>query len=316
MKGTIGVFGLVTLALLCTPQDAVAQISYQSGQNISPAFEGWLPNDDGSFSFVFGYLNRNWAEELDVAVGEDNNISPGPADQGQATHFLPRRNRYAFMVRVPADFGDQELVWALTTKGKTEYAYASLRLDYKLDNIVIASESGALGIGRSDAATRANTPPVLTVEGDPVRRVRVGEPVTLVAHVEDDGFERAIERQRRAAERAADQEVEPGLSRRQLAPPIRITVNKRLGLHVTWFVFRGEGKVAFDPLQVKPWEDTRTGANSPWAPLWSAPPVPEDGRWEVTVTFDRPGTYVLRGRADDGALYHDQDVTVVVGPIS
>ncbi len=43
MKGTIGVFGLVAVALLCTPQEAVAQISYQSGQNISPAFEGWLP---------------------------------------------------------------------------------------------------------------------------------------------------------------------------------------------------------------------------------------------------------------------------------
>ncbi len=316
MKAIIGVLGVAGLAFLCTPQDAVAQISYQSGQNISPAFEGWLPNEDGSFSMVFGYLNRNWAEELDVPVGEDNNISPGPADQGQPTHFLPRRNRYTFMVRVPADFGDKELVWALTTKGKTEYAYASLRIDYKLDNIVIASESGALGIGRSDAATRANTPPALTVEGESTRRVRVGEPVTLVARVEDDSFERTIRRQRRAAQQAGDEEVEPGLSRRQLTPPIRITVNKRIGLHLTWFVFRGAGKVTFDPLQVKPWEDTRTGANSPWAPLWSPPPVPEDGRWEVTVTFDRPGTYVLRGRADDGALYHDQDVTVVVGPDS
>ena len=81
-------------------------------------------------------------------------------------------------------------------------------------------------------------------------------------------------------------------------------------------VFRGEGEVTFDPPQVKTWEDTRAGANSPWAPLWRPPPVPEDGRWTVTVSFDRPGTYVLRGRGDDGALYHDQDVTIVVAPIS
>ncbi len=78
----------------------------------------------------------------------------------------------------------------------------------------------------------------------------------------------------------------------------------------------GWGGVAFSPLQVKVWEDTRTGANSPWAPLWVAPEVPEDGRYEVQVTFDRPGTYVLRGRADDGGLYHDVVVTIVVGPVT
>ncbi len=37
---------------------------------------------------------------------------------------------FLFQVRAPADFGDQELVWTLTTHGKTERAYASLRSDY------------------------------------------------------------------------------------------------------------------------------------------------------------------------------------------
>ena len=102
---------------------------------------------------------------------------------------------------------------------------------------------------------------------------------------------------------------------REWRAPIRTPVNKVVALHLAWFVYRGEGEVTFDPPQVKTWEDTRTGANSPWAPLWRAPPVPEDGRWEVRVTFDRPGTYVLRARADDGALYHDGGVTVVVAPV-
>ena len=56
-----------------------------------------------------------------------------------------------------------------------------------------------------------------------------------------------------------------------MLPPTRITVGKNLGLHVSWFVYRGPGTVTFDPPQVKAWEDTRAGANSPWAPLWSAP---------------------------------------------
>ena len=36
------------------------------------------------------------------------------------------------------------MVWTLTTYGKTEKAYASLRLDYKVDDVVKASEVGAL----------------------------------------------------------------------------------------------------------------------------------------------------------------------------
>ena len=312
--------GCVALALTFAAQEAQAQLSYQRGQNISPAFEGWEENEDGSFSLVFGYHNRNWAEELDVPVGPENFISPGPEDQGQPTHFLPRRNRFTFKVRVPADFGDQELVWTLTTQGTTEHAYGSLRIDYKLDNMVIASETGALGIGVSNAETRANQRPTLHVEGETVRRVRVGQPVTIRARLEDDGLEAAIERQERTmrarAAAAAAREGPPTLTASQLRPPTRITVNKRVHHHVAWFLFRGEGEVEFDPPQVKTWEDTRTGANSPWAPHWAPPPIPEDGVWVTTVTFDRPGTYVLRGRGDDGALYHDQDVTIIVAPIS
>ena len=302
----------VVLALSLTHQVVSAQLSYSKGQNVSPAFEGWEQNPDGSFNLVFGYMNRNWLEEPDVPVGPENNISPGPADQGQPTHFLPRRNRFVFKVRVPADFGDQEMVWTLATRGQTEHAYGSLRPDYIIDNMVIASETGALSAGFSTPGSRANVPPVVTVIGDEVRTATVGQPVTLVATVTDDGLPRVRRRPTPPSEEPS--EGPPKLSPRQLRPPSRITVNKRVGLHLSWFVFRGEGEVSFDPLQVKVWEDTRTGANSPWAPLWAPPEVPEDGRWEVRVTFDRPGTYVLRARADDGGLYHDADVTIRVSP--
>jgi hypothetical protein len=95
-------------------------------------------------------------------------------------------------------------------------------------------------------------------------------------------------------------------------PPTRITVGKNLGLHTSCFVYRGAGKVTFDPPQVKPWEDTRAGANSPWAPLWAAPKLPADGKETVRVTFEEPGTYVLRCVADDGALTSSEDVTLIV----
>ena len=60
--------------------------------------------------------------------------------------------------------------------------------------------------------------------------------------------------------------------------------------------------MTFNPDQIKAWEDTRTGANSPWAPIGSAPEMPKDGKVVVQATFSEPGTYVLRGVADDGAL--------------
>ncbi|MBU00445.1 MAG: hypothetical protein CME14_03995 [Gemmatimonadetes bacterium] len=295
-----------------TPSRAKAQESYSKGQNISPAYEGWEQNPDGSFNFLFGYINRNWLEEPDIPVGVDNSFSPGSEDQGQPTHFLPRRNRFVFKVRVPEDWGDKELVWTLTSAGKTEKAYASLRLDYVVDNMIIASETGALNAGFSTPASRANTPPVVMIQGDSVRSATVGQRVMLVATVDDDGLPRV----NRSTPEPDTSSAPPTLSAQQLRPPSRITVAKVNGLHLSWFVFRGEGEVMFDPFQVKVWEDSRTGGNSPWSPLWSPPPVPEDMRWEVGVTFDRPGTYVLRGRADDGGLYGDTQVRFIVAPIS
>ncbi|HKA07275.1 MAG TPA: hypothetical protein VKD71_08465, partial [Gemmataceae bacterium] len=67
--------------------DAQTRWSYTKGQVVTPTYEGWWPNDDGSFTLFFGYFNTNWQEELDVPIGPDNAIEPGGPDQGQPTHF-------------------------------------------------------------------------------------------------------------------------------------------------------------------------------------------------------------------------------------
>ena len=167
------VLGVAMAVALGAAVTAPAQnLTYTKGQNVSPAYEGWEEDSAGRKFFVFGYMNRNWQEELDVLVGPDNRFTTGTPDQGQPTHFLPRRNRFIFRVPVPAGFTEKdELVWSLTTRGKTEMAYASLRLDYRIDDVVKASETGALGAGSSSPEVRANTPPVLEVQGP--RRVEV-----------------------------------------------------------------------------------------------------------------------------------------------
>lgn len=281
---------------------------------MSPAYEGWQQDEDGTRYFVFGYMNRNWEEEVIVPLGAENGFNVGGNDHGQPTRFQPRRNRFVFRVRVPDGFSEtDELIWTLTTQGSTERAYATLRTDYFIDNVVIMSETGSLGAGTSSPEIRANIPPEITLEGQATRTVRVGEPLTLVAFVKDDGVPRLrssnVDQIRAAREAAASGETLPAALMR---PPSRVTVGKMNGLHLSWFVYRGAGDVTFDPPQVKVWEDTRTGANSPWAPLWVPPPVPENGRYETRVTFAEPGTYVLRARADDGGLFSDESVTVTV----
>jgi len=342
---------LVSAGSLAGVEPTAAQsLSYTQGQTVSPAYEGFEVNEDGSFSLVFGYMNRNWLEELDVPVGPDNYFAlvdagdlddlsqdaydARQADLGQPTHFLPRRNRFTFKVRVPAEFGEQELVWTLRTRGETRRAYASLRQDLLIDNMIIASETGALGAGRSDPETRANTPPNIMIEGETIMNARVGQPVTLTAWVTDDGLPitPAQRRERARAQREASGAAAPTTAQQDSAPdsispemralqrafnePDRVTVSKSLGLHFAWFVYRGENQASFEPIQIKTWEDSRAWQNSPWAPFWVAPPVPEDDRWVVQVTFDQPGTYVLRGRADDGSLYADEEVTINVSPLA
>src|SRR5439155_3775901 len=149
---------------------AHAQVASPSGQNIAPVYEGWEQNSDGSFNLGFGYFNRNWVEEIDLPVGPNNTIEPGGRDQGQPTHFLPRRNRFLFRIRVPKDFGTKELVWTLTSHGKTERAYATLKTDYFIDDIVIQNNSGAGGAGGGAPGTLDNKAPTVKVEGESIRR--------------------------------------------------------------------------------------------------------------------------------------------------
>ena len=307
------------------PEAAEAQgLTYSEGQSIAAAYEGWTENEDGSYNLIFGYMNRNWEETPDVPIGPNNNFSPGPADRGQPTHFLPRRNRFVFQVRVPADFGeDDELIWTLNVNGEESKAYGTLRADYFLDNVTIMSETGTLGAGTSDPALRAQEAPEVDLQNDNELEARVGQPVRLAARLTDDGLpEQGGGGQTIRGGEGLPMTEEGGLDvqRAFRMLPIRITVDKIVGLHMTWFPYRGpEGvnvreAIHINPPQVHPWEDTRPFSNSPWSPFWVPPEQPEDGVWEAEVTFSEPGTYVLKGRADDGGLFTDELVTVTVRP--
>ena len=264
------------------------------GQNIAPAYEGFWRNADGTFDLMFGYYNRNWAEEIDIPVGAGNTLDPGGPDQGQPTHFFPRRNQFVFKIRVPANFGNKEVVWTLTANGRTDKAYGTLRPQYAVDETVMMANFGAGGQTGFSPDLTGNKPPELKVEGEKKRTAKVGEPVTLSAVATDDGKPKTRSM--------------PAF----LVGQSHFLPNAATGLRLSWFTYRGAGKIEYDPPQTKVWQDHRDGSNSPWSAGWTTLPPPPGNTWTAKATFSEPGTYVLRALASDGGLIAYEDVTVTV----
>src|SRR5262245_61141048 len=323
-----GILASLAALLLLQPASAQTRFTYSKGQSVSPAYEGWMPNEDGSFTLYFGYMNTNWLEEFDVPVGTDNAIEPGGPEQGQPTHFYPRRNPFLFTIRVPKDFGNKELIWTLTTHGRTEKAYAWLKADYQIDKQVISTEVGG-DLGSLRDELRYNIPPELTVEGEARRSVTVGQPLSLVALAGDPdnlparrdgkpqprhgGEQSTEEAQKRPASRAAQPSSSTNAADPVYRPPSSIVPSSGPGLRLSWIVYRGKAStVTFSPGQMKTWTDTRAWANSPWSPPFTIPDPPPDGKWVTQVTFQEPGTYVLRAVASDGSLFTYDNVIVIV----
>ena len=73
------------------------------GGSITPAYEGWFDNADGTHSFLIGYYSRNTQAEMDIPIGPNNHFEP-TADVGQPTHFRTRRQYGMFVVTMPKEF--------------------------------------------------------------------------------------------------------------------------------------------------------------------------------------------------------------------
>ena len=263
---------------------------------------------DGAKYFVFGYMNRNWEEEIDVPVGPDNGFNIGGADQGQPTHFLPRRNRFIFRVPVPSGFTEKdELIWTSDHEGQDREGVreAARRLPDRRRRRGVGDRR-ARRRHEQPGDSRANKPPTVEVAGPEDADREGGAAVTIVT---------TVHRRRHPEAAAARAWREPPSSTR-LAPrrdtaaaandpqnPVRSTARRSRrhaspSARTSACTCRGSSIAArrgdVHPEQIMAWEDTRAGANSPWAPVWVAPEMPADGKVTVQATFAEPGTYVLR----------------------
>jgi hypothetical protein len=218
------------------PQIRVAE-RHVSGQAVAPVFEGWSENSDGSASLWFGYLNRNYTEELDIPVGPNNSMDPGP-DRGQPTHFMARRHKKMFAIVVdPKTFLDKKIVWTLTIRGNTEKVAGSLNRGWQVDV--------------DEDRTNGNKPPTVKVGAD--QTITLPQTASLTVAVTDDG----LPKPRRRREGQAD--VVP--------PPPGVFADLSEGLTVEWSKYRGPGQVTFEPAR----EPVVSGSQAATKATFSAP---------------------------------------------
>lgn len=234
--------------------------AHESGQSVTPAYEGWFKNADGTISLLVGYFNRNQTQTLDIPVGPNNRIDPGGPDRGQPTHFLTHRQWGVFAIVVPGDFRDGTITWTLVANGQPMSVPMSLHKDYE----VAPLKDAALG----------NTPPVVRMVDPQGRLLQVsqvsrefqgpprgiaasftataGQPLTLTVSLTDDNV------------------VDP----RRPAGATPLTV--------TWSQFRGPG-----PGSVVAFGTPKSAVGK------------TEGKATTTATFSEPGEYVLRAQAND-----------------
>jgi hypothetical protein len=181
--GSLGLAVVLATCGLAAAQELPLAPLHSSGQGITGSYEGWFPNQDGSFTLLMGYYNRNENEALDIAVGPNNQIQPGGPDMGQPTHFLPHGRQWGnFTIKVPKDFADKKLTWTLTANGKTSMIPLGLNPLYRLEPFMDATGNTPPYIGFSNEGPFVNGP----IGQQESITAKVGTPLNLTMWVADD----------------------------------------------------------------------------------------------------------------------------------
>ena len=239
------------------------------GASITPAYDGWYENADGSRTLLIGYYNRNWATEADIPIGPNNHFEPGDADRGQPTHFATNRNFGMFTVTVPKSFPMTErLWWVITINGVTQRVGMIMTPDYNITPQHASEESPGGKFNQPPRlALRDGGPfaqsPVANLSTAERRTATVGVPLPLEFWVEDDAL-------------YASGSNAPMGSR--VPPVVELVVGK----------YRGPGTVVVGK-ELNPVSVLKGGG----------PAEPFAGRTATTVTFSEPGEYVLHVTAND-----------------
>jgi len=241
----------------------------QFGASVTPSFDGWYDNADGSHNYLIGYMNRNTEQEIDIPIGPNNHFEPGPQDLGQPTHFLTRRHFGMFIVTVPKETPKtQKLVWSLTVNGVTNSVPMYTHTDYNLTPMKSSEESpdGTFNEPptlRLDPKGPSFVGPGISMAKAVSRTATVGVPMPLDLWADDD---------------AKYSSGGNAPMRTGGPPPVNVTISK----------YRGPGPVKVADARAK--FEAIKGGN---------PAEPYSGKASTTVTFSQPGDYMLHVTVND-----------------
>jgi hypothetical protein len=230
---------------------------------VTPSYEGWFDNPDGSHNFLVGYLNRNRSLEMDIPIGPNNRIEPGGPDLGQPTHFLPGRQTGTFIITVPKSFTPQQrLTWTLTFNGQTNTIPLRLIPEYNVSPLKDSSIANTPPVIRLADSGPSVQGPMSALATATTRKASVATPLELSVWAEDD----------------AKYTNNSSAPMRGSRPPVTLL----------WSKYRGPGAVTFD--KARPTLDALKGGNVN---------EPYQGVGKSTAKFSEPGEYVLQVLAND-----------------
>ena len=240
-----------------------------TGEEVAPMFNGWILNEDRSITMIFGFGNLNRTSDLDVPLGPNNKLEPAEFQGAQPTHFpvYSRRGfvgiqeRGAFAVTVPADMADTEVVWTLSSNGKTwSVPGRATSAAYEMSAAEMASGSLKPAIRFSMDGPESVDPAGIHAEP---QVAKVGQPVTLSALMQDRGV------------------------RDLYAGNDRLYVP----LGTFWVMHQGPAKPEIETAEISGRERAEKDAGDPNKNEWT--------EVSTQVTFMEPGEYLMRLRVDN-----------------
>jgi len=259
----VGLLSALSAVVIVSAGHIPIEPAKQFGTGVTPAYEGWFDNPDGTHNFLAGYLNRNRAIEVDVPIGPNNRIEPGGPDLGQPTHFLPGRQTGILVLTVPKAFTPQQrLTWTITINGQTNSIPLRLNTDYNISPLKDSSVGNTPPVIRFAETGPTIQGPVGTLAKAITRTTSISTPLELAVWTDDDAK-----------------------YTNNSSAPMR---GSRVPVTLNWTKYRGPGTVTFD--KQRPTLDNLKGGGVN---------VPYQGKGSTTAKFSEPGEYVLQVTAND-----------------
>ena len=266
--GRLLVGGLVAAVLIgspslgAQPQRPLAPLP-PNGLRVAPFFDGWYQNTDGTVTLSFGYSNLNLTEVLEIPLGPDNFIAPAEFDGRQPTFFEPPGARAE---EPPRRRQRNRGVFTVTVPaGFRDDVVWTLVNQERTFSVPGNAQSSAYQLQWPMAM--GSQPPLVRFSPDgPAGRGPTGIDAEPISASVDTPLPLTV-----WIHDDSVREEEPLAVRRRR--------RDAAALNVTWFKHAGPGSAVFSP-HTEPIAET-------------------EGMVTTTATFEQPGEYLIRVRADN-----------------